>query len=137
MTAADVLRRIVAALDHAGIPHMLTGSFAGAYHGEARATQDIDIVIAPTADQLLEFVSRLPDDEYYLDVGTALSALRSRSQFNIIDKTTGWKIDLIVRRERRFSIEEFGRRQKVELAGVRPGSRQIPPHASTARAMNR
>ena len=47
MTSADVFRRIVAALNQAEIPTMLTGSFASSWHGVTRATQDIDLVIAP------------------------------------------------------------------------------------------
>ena len=39
--------------------------------------------------------------------------------FNIIDLDTGWKADLIVRKDRPFSIEEFGRRQ-VRLFFGRP-----------------
>jgi hypothetical protein len=43
MSSTDVLRRIIAALGQAGIPHMLTGSFASSLHGLTRATQDIDL----------------------------------------------------------------------------------------------
>jgi hypothetical protein len=44
MSALEVLRRITAALDRAGIAYMLTGSFASAHHGAPRSTSDIDIV---------------------------------------------------------------------------------------------
>ena len=100
MTAEDVFRRVIGALDQAGIPYMLTGSFASAFHGMPRATQDIDLVIAPTADQLRSLVRLLPADEYYVDAQAALAAARQRTQFNIIDLDTGWKIDLIIRRDR-------------------------------------
>ena len=42
MTTEDIFRRMAAALAEAGIPHMLTGSFASSYHGIPRATQDIE-----------------------------------------------------------------------------------------------
>jgi hypothetical protein len=119
MTADDVFPRLIGALENAQIPYMLTGSFASAYYGTARATQDIDVVIAPTVDQLRALVRLLPPDEYYIDEGAALDAQRRRSQFNIIDLATGWKIDLIVRRERPYSLEEFGRRRDVDFAGRR------------------
>lgn len=51
MTLADLFGRIVAQLEAIGIPYMLTGSFATAFHGRPRATQAIDFVIAPTSDQ--------------------------------------------------------------------------------------
>ena len=119
MSSTDVFRRIIAALDEAGIPHMLTGSFASSLHGLTRATQDIDLVIAPTEDQLRDLVAKLPSGDYYVDLEVALDALRRRSQFNVVDLDTGWKVDLIVRRDRPFSVQEFERRQEVVFAGVR------------------
>ncbi len=65
MTAEEVFRRAVDALERTGIPYMLTGSFASAFHGVPRATQDIDMVIAPTVDQVLALVRLLPASEYY------------------------------------------------------------------------
>ena len=38
--------------------------------------------------------------------------------FNIIDVTTGWKADLILRKDRAFSREEFARRQPAIIAGT-------------------
>lgn len=118
MTTHDIFRRVTTALDAAGIPYMLTGSFASSFHGSPRSTQDIDIVIAPTADQLRGMAKRFPEPEYYLDVGAALEALATQSQFNIIDLVTGWKIDLIICRDRAFSREEFARRREVRFADV-------------------
>ncbi len=54
---------------------MLTGSFASSYHGAPRATQDIDIVIAPSPDQLRALVRFLPETEYYVDLDAALDGL--------------------------------------------------------------
>jgi hypothetical protein len=61
----------------------------------------------------------LPAEEYYVDLDTALEALRSGSLFNVIDLKTGWKIDLIFRKSRPFSEKEFSRRQLVDLQGLR------------------
>lgn len=119
MTAQDVFRRIVDALDRAGIPYMLTGSFASSYHGVPRATQDIDIVIAPSSDQLWSFTRSLPKSEYYVDLNAALDALARESQFNVVDMTTGWKVDLIIRKSRPFSRAEFDRRAAADLHGLR------------------
>jgi hypothetical protein len=94
---------------------MLTGSFASAYYGAPRSTQDIDLVIEATAEQLQTFVRNLPSDEYYADLDAALEAHKRQSMFNVIDLATGWKIDLIIRKPRPFSHEEFRRRQLVDL----------------------
>ena len=118
MSTSDVFRRIVAKLDRAGVRYMLTGSFAGAYHGSPRATQDIDLVIDADEAQVRAFVQSLPSAEHYADESAALEAFRDKTQFSVIDLATGWKIDLIVRKSRPFSVEEFGRRRAVDFDGT-------------------
>jgi hypothetical protein len=38
--------------------------------------------------------------------------------FNVIDISTAWKIDLIIRQDRAFSIEELARRHAVSMLGT-------------------
>jgi hypothetical protein len=118
MSSTEVLQRVTAALGSAGVPYMLTGSFASVFYGSPRSTQDIDFVIEASEAQLHALASNLPHDQYYVDVDAALEALRRKSLFNIIDLNAGWKIDMIIRKSRAFSREEFGRRQPVTLGGV-------------------
>jgi hypothetical protein len=119
MNASEALSRILAALDQSQIPYMLTGSFAGAHHGAPRSTLDLDFVIAPQSEQLHNFVGLLPRDQYYVELQAALEAYAHQSMFNVIDISTGWKIDLIIRKSRPFSREEFERRKLVEVQGLR------------------
>lgn len=118
MSAADTLRRMVARLDATAIPYMVVGSFASTHHGMPRMTQDIDIVIAPTEATLITFLQGLPEDEYYVDHDVARDALKRHTQFNVVDFATAWKVDLIIRKSRPFSVEEFARRQRGEVFGV-------------------
>src|SRR5437660_2199287 len=89
MTSSEVFRRITTALEQAGVAYMLSGSFASAYHGAPRSTQDIDIVIAANPEQLRTFVQSLPSGEYYADLDAALEAHTRQSLFNVIDLATG------------------------------------------------
>ena len=50
-----------------------------------------------------------------MDLDAALESFGHQSLFNVIDLVTGWKIDLIIRKSRTFSEEEFRRRQLVTL----------------------
>jgi hypothetical protein len=118
VSAAALLQTVVAALDDAGIPHMLVGSFASMSHGAPRATQDIDMVIDPTPEALARFVASFDPDRYYVDRREAQDALSARDQFNIIDFTTAWKVDLIIRKDRPFSVSEFQRRLPARALGV-------------------
>lgn len=119
MSGTAVLRDIVAALDRAQIPHMLTGSFAAAYHGASRSTMDVDLVIDATPAQLRAMVDQLPAPDYYVSLDAALEARQHESLFNVIHLPTGWKVDLIIRKSRAFSRTEFERRTPVEWEGVR------------------
>src|SRR5882724_1625249 len=118
MTFPQVLQKITAALDRAGINYMLTGSFASAYYGSPRSTQDIDLVIASTPAQLQTLVSNLPSGQYYVDMNAAIEAHKRESMFNLIDLKSGWKIDMIMRKSRAFSQGEFDRRQLLNVQGV-------------------
>jgi hypothetical protein len=112
------LGRIVAALDGAGVPHMLAGSFASGIHGTPRSTQDLDIVIDPTFDSLDRFLEALVGDEVYFDADVARGEFKRRSQFNVIDTVTFWKADLIFRKARAFSRSELERRVPAKVLGV-------------------
>lgn len=111
----ELLRRITGALEAASVPHMVVGSLASSFHGEPRQTRDIDIVIDPTSEALRRFVDLLPPEDFYADAEAAADALDRRTSFNLVQIHTGWKVDLIVRRDRPFSGEELGRRIRVRL----------------------
>jgi len=116
-----LLRRVIEALDEAGIPHMVSGSVASTRHGEARATQDIDIVIDPSEaqiDVLLDRLARRRPGDSELFVDDALEAWRHRSQFNVLDPATGCQVDLIIRKDRPYSRREFERRQPARIGAV-------------------
>lgn len=114
----DLLRHLDRLLDDAGVVHMIVGSLASSFHGEPRQTRDIDIIVEPDADALKRFLDLLDTDAFYADAGAAAEALERRTSFNVIERATGWKVDLIMRRDRSFSVEELARRQRVRLLGT-------------------
>lgn len=116
MSLEDFLAAIVQRLQAAGIPFMVTGSHCSSYYGQPRATNDLDLVIEPTPAQLDLFLTALGEG-YYVSPEAAREALARRSMFNVIDFASGWKADLIIRKDRPFSVEEFRRRQVQSLRG--------------------
>jgi hypothetical protein len=118
VTAETFFARVITALERVQIPYMVTGSFASSAHGQVRGTRDIDVVIAPTSEQLRTFVAEFPSDRYYAEEFDALDALQHDSQFNIIDFGSSWKVDLIMRRDREFSRVEFDRRRPHVINGI-------------------
>ena len=98
---------------------MLTGSVASAFHGAGRATMDVDLVVDPQVAQLSDLLARITSSGAYVSVDAAFEALRHRTMFNVVDRESGWKADLIVRKNRPFSETEFARRTSVDYFGVR------------------
>ncbi len=113
----NFLERLIKKLEEQNIPYMLSGSVSSSLHGQPRATNDADIVIAPAEEQLIVFVKSLGDD-YYVNPDAARDAFKSNSVFNVIDIQNSWKADLIIRKNRPFSREEFQRRQKANIMGL-------------------
>lgn len=118
MTLKDLAARLSALFKEHGVPYMFVGSVASSYHAEPRMTRDLDIVIDPQPESLRALVRALAAAGLYVDPDAAGEALADRSQFNVIDPSSGWKADLIIRKERPFSREEFARRQSAEMLGA-------------------
>jgi hypothetical protein len=116
VTLRELLEMVAGALERAGIPYMIVGSLASTFHGEPRATQDVDIVIDPQPDQLAVLLRSFDAERFY--VGDGQQALTSRSMFNVIEIAGGWKIDFIVRKDRPFSTTELSRRIDAEVLGI-------------------
>ena len=117
MTLEELLFRLKPALEHAQVSYMLTGSVASSAHGIPRATRDLDIVIAPTREQLLALIQQFPSSHYYADEQQALEAFINKSQFNVIDFATGWKVDFIVAEDSEYSRAALRRRRLLEIGG--------------------
>jgi len=113
-----VFEKLRTALEAAGIPYFVTGSFASSAHGIPRSTNDIDIVIAPSPRQLERLLEYFPDAEFATDREDAFDALKRRSLFNIVEYSTMWKIDFIIRQPTPFDASRFERRGIVDIAGV-------------------
>jgi hypothetical protein len=118
LSVTAVFEKLRAALEAAEIPYFVTGSFASSAHGVPRATNDIDIVIAPTRKQLEQLLQHFPDSAFATDKEDAFNALARRSLFNIVDYESLWKIDFIIKQHTPFDASRFVRRGVVEIAGV-------------------
>lgn len=114
---AAFLEVLAEKLHGAGVPWMLTGSAASSYYGEPRATNDLDIVVDPTPDQLEDFTASL-SGTFYVSREEVREALAARGMFNVIDPRSGWKADVIFVGDREFDRTEFERRRAVRLFGL-------------------
>lgn len=117
MTLEQLLPRLIPALERAQLTYMITGSVASSAHGSPRSTRDLDIVIAPTREQILALLQQFPSSKYYADEAQALAALANRTQFNVIDFVTGWKVDFIIAEDSEYAQGAMRRRREIDIGG--------------------
>jgi len=110
----DFLEGLIEKLGRQDIPYMLSGSVSSSLHGQPRATKDVDIVITPTEEQVLNFAQTL-GETYYVSLDAVREAFAHNSTFNVIDNQSGWKADFIIRKDRPFSEKEFERRCAAKI----------------------
>jgi hypothetical protein len=113
----EFLQRLLSRFNDLGIAYVIVGSVASTLHGEVRTTQDVDVVVDATLEQLRSFVSSL-GKEYYASVPAAEDAWRRKAMFNVIDLETGWKADLIVLGDDALEREKFQRRIPWSMEGL-------------------
>lgn len=112
---ANFLREVIELLEKCNVAYMVSGSIASSFFGEPRATRDVDLVIDCDEKSLRQLIDQIARSGWYVSDEAAMSALRERGMFNIIDPNSGWKADLIVRKDREYSIREFERRSPQPL----------------------
>ena len=113
----ELLKNIAAKLESAGIEYMMTGSMAMAFYSTPRMTRDIDIIIQVSPVDVDNILSLFRDD-FYIDEESVRHAVLSRGMFNIIHNDSVIKVDLIVRKDEEYRIEEFSRKKKIPIEGV-------------------
>ena len=83
--------------DAAGISYMVTGSVAAMLYGEPRFTNDLDLVVALSAETIAGIIPAFPESEFYRPPTEVLiieSGRPLRGHFNIIHHQTGYKADV-------------------------------------------
>jgi predicted nucleotidyltransferase len=113
-----LIKKIANRMESAGIEYMMTGSMAQALYSRPRMTRDIDIVVQifPSG---IEDVVNLFKDEFYIDKESVRKAVLERGMFNIIHTETVIKVDMIVRKDEDYRVEEFLRRRKIDMDGTK------------------
>lgn len=116
MTPEEALQLVLSKLDECSISYMVTGSFASNMHGVPRATYDADVVIDVDKQALNKLLVSF-GGQFYVSPEGARDALARERMFNVIHFETGFKVDLIFKKKRAFSQEEFARREQALYLG--------------------
>lgn len=102
--------------DEAGIPYMISGSIALSVYITPRMTRDLDVIVEAPAEagRLIAVFG----DRFYLEPAAVDRAIETRRMFNAIHMESLFKIDVIIRKDSAFRLEEFRRRRQVQFAGT-------------------
>jgi hypothetical protein len=117
---AAAVQALAAAFDALGVTWAVGGSIASAFHGEPRATNDVDVVAMLNEEQARRLPALLGVD-FYADEDVAVDAARMKRSFNVIDTRTFIKIDIFVPAPGPLGTGQLDRRV---TADVFPG---VPP----------
>ncbi len=114
MQSMHDLREVLRVFTTFGIPYALGGSMASSIHGIRRDTLDADITAEPFPGKEAPLSAAFGTD-YYLSLSAIQQAVRQRSSFNIINTSTGFKVDVFIRKELPFEQSAMSRRLTVDL----------------------
>jgi hypothetical protein len=114
MSQAELLGFLVSVLGDLGISHMLVGSHASSFYGEARSTHDVDLVIDLDLAKIPSLVARFDPDRYYLSE----IALREGRMANLIDTLSGDKVDCFILGSDPIDRLSFSRRRSETIMGI-------------------
>ena len=114
MSQAELLGLLVSVLGDLGISHMLVGSHASSFYGEARSTHDVDLVIDLDPTKISALVGRFDPVRYYFSE----TALREGRMANLIDTLTGDKVDCFILSSDPIDRLSFSRRRSETIMGI-------------------
>jgi hypothetical protein len=97
-----------------GLPYLVSGSLASSLHGIPRATQDVDLVVAMTQNDVAAFVGALRGD-FYLDEDAIRTAIERQASFNIVHLGSYFKADVFVAKDDEPSRLQMSRGRRYSL----------------------
>jgi hypothetical protein len=113
MGQSELLRHVVAVLESMHLRYLVTGSTVTIAFGEARFTNDIDIVVDLPLDRVDPFCRAFPEADFYVSSEAARQAVIGHGQFNIIHPASGFKLDIMIPANTPFNHSRFSRAMRV------------------------
>lgn len=118
MTQSQLLQYAVETLERLEIEYALVGSLASSTLGEARFTNDIDIVVRMDVFDVVRLCDAFDSDEFCVWKPAAVEETERAGQFNILHPSSSNKIDFILAGPSSWSVEQLQRRQRREVLGA-------------------
>ena len=95
METDRLMIKVCKALEALHVRYAIGGSVASTRYGEARFTNDIDIIVDLPSTKIDAFITEFDPADFYISRDAAFQAFTARGQFNIIEPESGLKVDII------------------------------------------
>jgi hypothetical protein len=92
----EFAKSIIDALESLPVDYAIGGSFASNVYGETRTTIDIDISIVLSQVGIQRIVEAIQRLGYHISHDDILDAVIHKQPFNVIDPSTGFKVDFFI-----------------------------------------
>lgn len=116
MTSDEALVAVIDALDHLGLPYMLTGSLASNFHGIPRSTRDADLVVDLPADGVGRLAAALPP-ELVLDRQASFETVTGTTRHVARLRGSVFLVELFQLSDDPHDISRLARRLRVQALG--------------------
>jgi hypothetical protein len=118
MKIYELLKKVCQCFNQLNIPYLVTGSIASIAYGEARFTNDIDIVADIKKKHIRDILNCFPEEKFYLSEDSIKDAIVRKFQFNIIHPASGLKVDVIIKKKSEFDDMRFSRVKNFQMDDV-------------------
>jgi len=104
-----VLKRVLAAFEHEGVAYAIFGAAALNLHGLARFTEDLDVFVAPSAENVerLKAALRRVFDDPEIDQITAADLLGEYPAVRYVPPQGIFQLDILTRLGRAFAYQDL------------------------------
>jgi len=106
-----VMVLVTQVFERLNIQYMIGGSFASTIYGMVRTTQDVDIIAEMQLQHAQPFITALKGD-FFLDEEMIADSIQHKSSFNIIHRTTMFKVDVFIPSNSPFQQSQLTRANK-------------------------
>jgi hypothetical protein len=120
MLETNLFRLFTDRLNTLGVNYMVVGSVAGMAFGEARITQDVDVILKLDPADSQKLCDLFPIEEFYCPPSEVVRTEASRPErghFNLIHHDTGFKADIYLRGRDALTQWAMDHALNVELTG--------------------
>jgi len=114
VTGNEATTALIRALNAAGIPYMVVGSFSTNYYGEPRSTQDVDFVLDAGSNSLKALIGEL-GPQFVFDPQLSFEAATGTKRNVVAIRGTKFKIELFRLSDDAHDRERFRRRKLVKV----------------------